>query len=104
MIDHDRRKILHFNVTARPIADWVVQQLREALPGPTRHRYVILDRDTEFSREVLDFLGSSGIKAVRTSVRSQTAPDLIMAKDRYVGTKQDLVHAPNYGIKSRVIV
>ena len=33
------------------------------------HRYVILDRDTKFSREVLGFLDSA-IKAVRTSVRS----------------------------------
>ena len=70
LIDHGRRKILHFNVTAHPTAEWVIQQLREAFPGSPRHRYVILDRDTKFSREVLDFLASSGIKPVRTSVRS----------------------------------
>ena len=70
LIDHGRRKILHFNVTAHPTAEWVIQQLREAFPGSPRHRYVILDRDTKFSREVLDFLDSSGIKPVRTSVRS----------------------------------
>jgi hypothetical protein len=30
VVSHDRRKILHFNVTRNPNALWVVQQLREA--------------------------------------------------------------------------
>jgi hypothetical protein len=29
-IEHGRRRILHFNVTDHPTAEWVVQQLREA--------------------------------------------------------------------------
>jgi hypothetical protein len=70
VIDHGRRKILHFNVTVHPTADWVVQQLRETVPDSARHGYVILDRDAKFSGEVLDFLASFGIQAVRTSVRS----------------------------------
>jgi len=69
-IDHDRRRILHFNVTAHPSAEWVVQQLRETFPDSDRHRYVILDRDSKFSAEAIGFLHSSGIKPVRTSVRS----------------------------------
>ena len=28
VIDHQRRKILHCNVTAHPTGDWVIQQLR----------------------------------------------------------------------------
>jgi hypothetical protein len=32
VIEHDRRRILHFNVTAHPTAEWIVQQLCEALP------------------------------------------------------------------------
>ncbi len=69
VIHHGRRQILHFNVTAQPTADRVVQQLRETFSDSARHRYVILDRDAKFSGEVLNFL-ASGIKAVRTSVRS----------------------------------
>ena len=30
VIGHDRRKILHCNVTRQPIAFWIIQQLREA--------------------------------------------------------------------------
>jgi putative transposase len=31
-IQHERRKVLHFNVTANPTAIWVIQQMREAFP------------------------------------------------------------------------
>jgi hypothetical protein len=31
-IEHDRRRILHFNTTTHPTSEWIVQQLREALP------------------------------------------------------------------------
>jgi hypothetical protein len=33
VIEHERRRILHFNVTPHPTADWVNQQLRKAFPG-----------------------------------------------------------------------
>jgi hypothetical protein len=32
IIGHDRRRILHFNVTRHPTSTWIVQQLREAFP------------------------------------------------------------------------
>ena len=43
---------------------------RETFADSHRYRYVVLDRDTKFSRDALDFLASSGIRAVRTTVRS----------------------------------
>lgn len=44
VIAHERRKILHCNVTRHPTAEWVVQQLREAFPEAGPYRYVILDQ------------------------------------------------------------
>jgi transposase InsO family protein len=70
VIDHGRRRILHFNVTAHPTAEWVMQQLRETFSDADQRRFVILDRDSKFNREVIELLESSGINAVRTSVRS----------------------------------
>ena len=70
VIDHNRRRILHFNVTAHPTAEWVCQQLREAFQKVSPYKYAILDRDTKFSTEVLDLLKASAIDPVRTSIRS----------------------------------
>src|SRR5215472_12979055 len=70
VIEHGRRKILHFNVTQHPTAEWVVQQLREAFPEAVPYRYVILDRDSMFDADVIRFLEATGLKAKRTSPRS----------------------------------
>jgi putative transposase len=32
IVSHDRRRILHFNVSRHPTSSWIVQQLREAFP------------------------------------------------------------------------
>jgi hypothetical protein len=53
VIEHGRRRILHFNMTRQPSADWVVQQLREPFPEAAPYRYAILDRDSIFDANVL---------------------------------------------------
>ena len=53
---HERRKVLHFNITDSPTSVWTAQQLVEAFPWVTSPRYVLRDRDciygAEFSRRV----------------------------------------------------
>jgi putative transposase len=70
VISHDRRKILHFNVTKHPTSLWVVQQLREAFPFGAAPRFLIFDRDGKYGREVPAAVGSLRIKPVRTSFES----------------------------------
>jgi putative transposase len=70
VIEHARRRILHFHVTPHPASGWVIQQLREAFPDSAPYRYAILDRDTKFDVEVLSVLRSIGLKPKRTSRRS----------------------------------
>src|SRR5215470_17558286 len=70
VIEHGRRKILHFNVTRHPSADWVVQQLREAFPDAGPYHYVIFDRDAKFDADVLTFLHATGSQPKRTSVQA----------------------------------
>jgi putative transposase len=70
LIHHNRREVIHFNVTEHPTGEWVVQQLREAFPESTDDQYLIFDRDTKFSAEVYQFLDSARVSAIRTSYRS----------------------------------
>jgi putative transposase len=83
VIAHGRRKILHFNVTRHPTADWVVQQLREAFPEASPYRYVILDRDSKFDADVIAFLKATGLEPKRTSVQ---APWQNGIAERWVGS------------------
>jgi len=48
VLAHDRRRILHCNVTAHPTAEWTGQQLREAFPFDQLPRYLLRDRDAIF--------------------------------------------------------
>lgn len=70
VIAHGRRKVLHFNVTRHPTAEWVVQQLREAFPEASPYKYVIFDNDSIFNGDVTACLKSTGLKPRRTSIHS----------------------------------
>jgi hypothetical protein len=45
ILRHDRREIVHFNVTEHPTAQWTAQQIIEAFPFETAPRYLLRDRD-----------------------------------------------------------
>jgi hypothetical protein len=70
VIEHGRRRILHFNVTEHPTGLWIVQQLRQAFPESCPYRYAILDRDGKFGEEVTELLTASGMKPTRISPAS----------------------------------
>jgi len=52
IIGHNRRRILHFNVTRHPTSVWIVQQLREAFSYEPATRFLILDHDAKYGTEV----------------------------------------------------
>jgi transposase InsO family protein len=70
VIRHDRRQILHFNVTKHPTSLWVVQQLREAFPFESAPQFLIFDRDGKYGVEVPAAVRSLKIRPVRTSFES----------------------------------
>jgi transposase InsO family protein len=45
LLAHDRRRVLHFNVTANPTAEWTAQQVIEAFPWELQVKYLLRDRD-----------------------------------------------------------
>jgi putative transposase len=73
VISHDRRRILHFNVT-KPTSFWIVQQLREAFPFGSAPRFVIFDRDAKYGLEVPAAVRSLRVNPVRTSFESPAGP------------------------------
>jgi putative transposase len=70
VIAHDRRRILHFNVTEHPTSLWVVQQLREAFPFGSAPRFLLFDRDGKYGLEVPAAVRSLTITPLRTSFES----------------------------------
>jgi putative transposase len=70
VISHDRRQILHVNVTAHPTSRWIVQQLRQAFPFDAAPRFLIFDRDAKYGINVPAAVRSLGITPLRTSFES----------------------------------
>src|ERR1700693_6186777 len=70
IIGHDRRRILHCNVTKHPTSMWIVRQLREAFPFDFATRFLIFDRDAKYGLEVPAAVRSLKISPVRTSFGS----------------------------------
>jgi hypothetical protein len=46
MMEVGSRRIVHFNLTAHPTADWTQQQFPEAIPSNHSYQFPIHDRDS----------------------------------------------------------
>jgi putative transposase len=89
VLSHDRRRILHFNVTKHPTSFCIVQRLREALPFGSAPRFVISDRDAKYGLEVPAAVRSLKVNPVRTSFES---PWQNGVAERWVGScRRDLL-------------
>jgi len=70
VLDHGRRKIIHWATTSNPSMCWVIQQLREAMPYGQQPRFLFRDNDGIYGNGVGEFLDSCDIEEVRTAYRS----------------------------------
>jgi putative transposase len=70
VLAHNRRRILHFNVTAHPTAEWTGQQLREAFPFDQLPLYLLRDRDAIFGHDFREQVRDMGIHEVLSTPRS----------------------------------
>ena len=82
-IDHGRRVVLHYNVTAHPTAAWVWRQLIQATPWGQQPRYLIRDRNACFGSDFVARAGRLGIKTILSPYRSPKANAIA---ERMVGT------------------
>ena len=70
VLSHHHRKVVHFNVTAHPTANWTAQQVIEAFPWDTAPKYLLRDRDSIYGSYFRNRLKNMGINEIITLPRS----------------------------------
>jgi putative transposase len=70
ILAHERRRVLHFNVTTNPTAEWTAQQIVEAFPWDSAPRYLLRDRDKIYGAYFQRRVRNMGIEHVVTAPRS----------------------------------
>ena len=70
VLRHDHRRIVHFNVTEHPSAEWTAQQMVDAFPWDTAPRYLVRDRDQTYGAYFDTRVDGLGIEQVLTAPRS----------------------------------
>jgi len=70
VLAHDRRRVVHFNVTKHPTAAWTAQQMIEAFPDETAPRFLLRDRDQIYGEEFRRRVAGMRIEEVMTAPHS----------------------------------
>jgi transposase InsO family protein len=80
---HDRRRVVHFNVTTHPTAEWLARQVVQAFPFDEVPRYLIRDRDGSYGKVFRQRLGHLGIEEVLIAPQSPWQNPFV---ERWIGT------------------
>ncbi len=83
VLAHNRRRVVHFNVTDSPTAKWTSLQIVQAFPWDTAPRYLLRDRDCTYGKDFVSRVRSMGIEKVKIAPRS---PWQNPFAKRFVGT------------------
>ena len=85
VLEHERRRIVHFNVTEGPSAQWTGQQVVNAFPYESTPKYLIRDRDKIYGADFVRRLRAMGVEQVLTAPRSPWQNPYC---DRVIGTRR----------------
>jgi hypothetical protein len=69
VLDVGTRRIVHWNVSEHPTADWTIQQVRIVLTAETSDQFVLHDRDGIYAADVDRAIASMGRRVLETPVR-----------------------------------
>jgi putative transposase len=83
VLAHSRRRVLHFNVTANPTAQWTAQQILEAFPWDSAPKYLLRDRDAIYGAAFQQRIHAIGIEQVLSAPRSPWQNPFV---ERLIGT------------------
>src|SRR5882724_7606515 len=64
MLAHERRRVVHFNITEHPTAEWTAQQVLEAFPWDNVPPYFLRDRDRIYGTAFRQRVRHMGIEEV----------------------------------------
>ena len=67
---HDRRRVVHFNITTTPTAQWAAQQIVEAFPFEQAPRFLLRDRDGIYGEYFRDRVKHMSIEEVLIAPRA----------------------------------
>jgi len=70
VLAHDRRRVLHFNVTEHPTAAWTAQQIVDAFPDDSAPSYLLRDRDSVYGHVFRQRVKRLGVGEVLTAPQS----------------------------------
>jgi putative transposase len=70
VIQHDRRHLVHFNVTEHPTSEWTARQIVEAFPFDSAPKYLLRDRDGVYGEAFRQQIAVMNIQEVLSAPRS----------------------------------
>ncbi len=88
VLNHERRKIVHFNITDSPTAAWTAQQIINAFPYDTAPEYLSRDRDSIYGSIFVQRVVGMGIKQTLISPKSPWQNPFV---ERLVGSIRSLL-------------
>jgi transposase InsO family protein len=71
VLAHDRRRVVHFNVTEHPTAVWAAQQIIEAFPEDCGPRFMVRDRDGIYGDSFTSRVEGMAIEQIHIAPRSR---------------------------------
>ena len=82
VLSPNRRRVVHFNVTAHPTAAWTAQQIVEAFPFEEAPKYLVRDNDGIYGHVFRQRMAQLAIEKVPITPHSPLAEPLRRAADR----------------------
>jgi putative transposase len=70
ILAHERRRVIYFNITEHPTAQWTAQQVVGAFPWEEAPRYLLRDRDRIYGASFRQLVQHMGIEEVLIAPRS----------------------------------
>jgi transposase InsO family protein len=70
VLAHERRRVLHFNVTSNPTSEWTAQQIVEAFPWELSAKYLLRDRDKIYGDRFRKRVHNMGFDEILIAPRS----------------------------------